>query len=138
MNKTILSILAVGMASAMSIQAEPIFVLTSGNRLLTVDSATPGTVTKTVPITGLQSGETLLGMDFRPATGQLYALGSTARIYLIDENTGVATVSSTLAADPADTTAPFAGLDGTRFGFDFNPTVDRLRVVSDTDQSLRM
>jgi hypothetical protein len=77
-------------------------------------------------------------MDFRPASGQLYALGSTARIYLIDENTGVATVSSTLAADPADTTAPFAGLDGTRFGFDFNPTVDRLRVVSDTDQSLRI
>jgi hypothetical protein len=43
-----------------------------------------------------------------------------------------------LTADPADTTAPFAGLDGTRFGFDFNPTVDRLRVVSNTDQSLRI
>ncbi|HSH39750.1 MAG TPA: DUF4394 domain-containing protein [Chthoniobacterales bacterium] len=138
MKKTILSLIAVGMASAMPLQAEPIFVLTSGNRLLTVDSATPGTVTKTVQITGLQSGETLLGMDFRPATGQLYALGSTARIYLVDENTGVATVSSTLTADPADTTAPFAGLNGTRFGVDFNPVPDRLRVVSDTDQSLRI
>ena len=138
MNKTILSLLAVGMASTMSVQAEPIIVLTSGNRLLTVDSATPGTVTRTVQITGLQSGETLLGMDFRPATGQLYALGSTARIYLVDENTGVATVSSTLTADAADTTAPFAGLNGTRFGVDFNPVPDRLRVVSDTDQSLRI
>jgi hypothetical protein len=95
-------------------------------------------VTKTVSITGLQAGETLLGMDFRPATGRLHALGSTARIYVIDENTGVATVSATLTADPADTTAPFAGLSGTRFGFDFNPVVDRLRVVSDTDQNLRI
>lgn len=136
--KTILTLSAFAMTTAISLQAEPIYVLTSGNRLLTVDSATPGTVTKTVPITGLQSGETLLGMDFRPATGQLYALGSTARIYLVDENTGVATVSSTLSADPADTTAPFAGLDGTRFGVDFNPVPDRLRVVSDTDQSLRI
>jgi hypothetical protein len=138
MTKTILSLVALGMLAATSLQAEPIFVLTSGNRLLTVDSATPGTVTKTVQITGLQSGETLLGMDFRPATGQLYALGSTARIYVIDENTGVATVSATLTADPADTTAPFAGLDGTRFGVDFNPVPDRLRVVSNTDQSLRI
>ncbi len=138
MNKTISSLIAIAMAYAIPAQAEPIFVLTSGNRLLTVDSATPGTVTKTVPITGLQSGETLLGMDFRPATGQLYALGSTARIYVIDENTGVATVSSTLTADPADMSAPFAGLSGTRFGFDFNPAVDRLRVVSDADQSLRI
>lgn len=136
--KTILTVIAVGIASAMSLQAEPIFVLTSGNRLLTVDSATPGTVTKTVQITGLQSGETLLGMDFRPATGQLYALGSTARIYLVDENTGVARVSSTLTADSTDSTAPFAGLDGTRFGVDFNPVPDRMRVVSDTDQSLRI
>ncbi|CAA9230108.1 MAG: hypothetical protein AVDCRST_MAG42-1081 [uncultured Chthoniobacterales bacterium] len=136
--KTLLTLSAFAMTSAMSLQAEPIYVLTSGNRLLTVDSATPGTVTKNVQITGLQSGETLHGMDFRPATGQLYALGSTARIYLIDENTGVATVSSTLTADAADMTAPFAGLDGTRFGVDFNPVPDRLRVVSDTDQSLRI
>ena len=136
--KTILTLIAFGIGTAMSLHAEPIFVLTSGNRLLTVDSATPGTVTKTVPITGLQSGETLLGMDFRPATGQLYALGSTARIYVIDENTGVARVSSTLTADPADSSAPFTGLSGTRFGFDFNPVVDRLRVVSDADQSLRI
>ncbi len=136
--KTILTVIAIIIGTAMSHHAEPILVLNSGNRLLTVDSASPGTVTKTVQITGLQSGETLLGMDFRPATGQLYALGSTARIYLIDENTGVATVSSTLTADSTDTTAPFAGLDGTRFGVDFNPVPDRLRVVSNTDQSLRI
>ena len=29
-------------------------------------------------------------------------------------------------------------LSGTAFGFDFNPTVDRIRVVSDTGQNLRL
>lgn len=137
MKKLTFSLLACG-AVFTSAQAEPITVLTSGNRLLTVDSATPGTVTRTVTVTGLQSGETLLGMDYRPATGGLYALGSTARIYEINPETGTATVSSTLTADPADTTAPFGGLSGTRFGVDFNPVPDRLRVVSDTDQNLRI
>jgi len=36
-------------------------------------------------------------------------------------------------------TAPFAPpLDGGSFGFDFNPTVDRIRVVSLTRQNLRL
>lgn len=137
MKKTFISLIIAG-ASATLLQAEPITVLTSGNRLLTVDSATPGTVTRTVAITGLIGGDTLLGMDFRPATAGLYALGSGGRVYLINANTGVATVASTLVADPADATAPFTALVGTRFGVDFNPVPDRLRVVSDADQSLRI
>lgn len=129
---------AVLTAAALSLSAEPITVLTSGNRLLTVDSATPGTVMKTVPITGLTAGDTILGMDNRPATGALIALGSGGRLYSIDANSGVATLASTLAADPTDPSAPFTALDGTRFGVDFNPAVDRLRVVSDADQNLRI
>ena len=36
-------------------------------------------------------------------------------------------------------TAPFTTLlSGTSFGFDFNPTVDRIRVVSNTGQNLRL
>ena len=31
--------------------------------------------TSTVTVTGLQAGETLKGIDFRPATGQLYGFG---------------------------------------------------------------
>jgi hypothetical protein len=49
-----------------------------------------------------------------------------------------ATLASTLAADAADTTNPFAGLTGNAFGVDFNPVADRLRVVSDAGQSLRI
>ena len=43
-----------------------------------------------------------------------------------------------LAADSTDTTIRSRALDGTDFGVDFNPVVDRLRVVSNTGQNLRI
>ena len=81
-------------------------------------------------ITGLQAGENILGIDMRPATGQLYALGSTSRLYAINMSSGGATMVGLL---PLTTL-----LSGTSFGFDFNPTVDRIRVISNTGQNLRL
>jgi hypothetical protein len=52
--------------------------------------------------------------------------------------TGAATLKATLAADPADVTAPFTALAGTVFSVDFNPQADRLRVISDNGQNLRI
>ncbi|WP_251373876.1 DUF4394 domain-containing protein [Janthinobacterium sp. JC611] len=115
-----------------------VFVLTASNKLLSFDRATPGTIRSTATITGLQAGENLLGIDFRPADGQLYGVGSTGRLYTLNGGTGVATLKASLAADAADTTAPFTALAGTQFGVDFNPVADRLRIVSDTGQSLRI
>ena len=115
-----------------------VFVLTASNRLLSFDRAAPGTIRSTVAVTGLQAGENLLGIDFRPADGQLYGVGSTGRLYTLNGGTGVATVKASLAADAADTTAPYTALAGTAFGVDFNPVADRLRIVSNTGQSLRI
>jgi hypothetical protein len=109
--------------------AELIYAVSSTNGLLSFDSATPGT-TSSVAITGLQSGENILGIDLRPATGQLYALGSTSRLYTINPATGAATQVGSGTFTPA--------LSGTAFGFDFNPTVDRIRVVSDANQNFRL
>jgi hypothetical protein len=67
--------------------AETIYAVTSTNLLLTFDSATPGTAAS-VAITGLQAGENVVGIDLRPATGQLYALGSTSRLYTINPGDG--------------------------------------------------
>ena len=107
-----------------------LIVLTNAqNQLLTIDSATPGTVQSTVGITGLQGGESILGIDFRPASGLLYGLGSTSRLYTINTATGVATQ---VGASGAFT------LSGTSFGFDFNPTVDRIRVISNLGQNIRL
>ncbi|MDZ5633886.1 DUF4394 domain-containing protein [Janthinobacterium sp. GMG1] len=118
--------------------AGDVFVLTASNKLLSFDRATPVTIRTTASVTGLQAGENLLGIDFRPADGQLYGVGSTGRIYTLNGVTGAATVKVTLAADAADATAPYTALAGTEFGVDFNPVADRLRIVSNTGQSLRI
>lgn len=86
------------------------------------------TITK--PITGLQAGENVLGLDFRPVNGQLYALGSTSRIYTINASSGAATAVSAVPFVPL--------LSGNIFGVDFNPSADALRVISNTGQNLRI
>jgi hypothetical protein len=105
------------------------YAVTATNKLLSFSTATPGAIISTVAITGLQSGDSVVGIDFRPATGQLYAMGSLSNLYTINPQTGVASQIGTTFS-PA--------LTGTSFGFDFNPTVDRIRVVSDAEQNLRL
>jgi hypothetical protein len=112
--------------------------LTDDARLLAFKPATPGTIETNVAISGLAGGETLLGIDFRPKDGLLYGITSTARIVTIDPATGLASVKATLAADAADLSAPYAGITGTAFAVDFNPVADRLRVIGNTGQSLRI
>ena len=127
--------------------AELIIGLTTQNALISFDSATPSTVSST-GITGLTAGDVLRGIDRRPSLGAndgtLYGFATAGagvgRLYTINTTTGVATFASTLAPDPADTTAPFpfTTISGTSFGIDFNPTVDRLRVTSNSGQNLRI
>lgn len=106
------------------------FAIGSSNNLLGFNVSAPNKVNSDKPITGLQTGEAILAIDIRPATGQLYGLGSTSRLYMIDKTTAVATVVGTSAFTPA--------LSGATFGFDFNPSVDRIRVISNTKQNLRL
>jgi len=115
-----------------------VVALTVSNRLISFDRAAPATIRTNVLVTGLQSGENLVGIDMRPVDGMLYGVGSTGRLYTLDPVTGAATNKSRLAADAADTTDAFTALAGTNFGVDFNPMADRLRIVSNTGQSLRI
>jgi len=108
----------------------PFYALEDGVRLTAFSAGNPETPASAAAITGLQTGETLLAIDFRPATGQLYGLGSTSRLYVIDPKSGVARQVGTGPFTPA--------LAGTLAGFDFNPTVDRIRVVTNTGQNLRL
>ena len=119
--------------------APRVTALTEGNRLASFDPAAPATLAASVPISGLVSGESVLGIDFRPANGKLYALTSTARLLTLDPDTGASTVVATLSADAADTTLPYTGLgNAARFTVDFNPVADRLRVINDTGLNLRI
>ncbi|HYE20070.1 MAG TPA: DUF4394 domain-containing protein [Tepidisphaeraceae bacterium] len=90
------------------------------DKLLTFDSATPGTVTDLGFITGLGNLQYLAGIDFRPATGELYGLGYTGSVYKIDINTLAATNQGFIAGSPTS---------WVNAGFDFNPTVDLIRVT---------
>ncbi|MCS7025844.1 MAG: DUF4394 domain-containing protein [Bryobacteraceae bacterium] len=111
-------------------RAEKLYAIDSRAVLVSFDSNRPALALSMAVVRGLQPGETVLGLDFRPANGRLYALGSTSRIYIIDPGTGAATAISSAPFLPA--------LNGTKFGFDFNPTVDRIRIVSNTGQNLRV
>lgn len=107
-----------------------------GNKLATFQLSAPGTYTATVTITGLATGQELAGIDARPNTGQLFALGyapSTRliQLYTLDPATGVLTaVGSGLNIA--------AGTNSARIGFDFNPTVDRIRVTASNSVNLRL
>lgn len=103
-----------------------IFGVTTTNQLIRFESETPDEVTTIGAISGLQTGENILGIDFRPVNEQLYALGSSNRLYTINLTNGAATFVSTLSVP----------LNGNSFGVDFNPVTDRLRITSDVDQNL--
>jgi hypothetical protein len=112
--------------------------LTDANALVRFDTTAVGTVTSPIAITGLLTGEAVLGVDFRAETGVLYGVTSEDRLVTINTATGAATLVANLTADPSDLSDPFVGLEGTSFGVDFNPVVDRLRVTSNLDQNLRI
>lgn len=124
---TLCALVVPGLARA----GEEIFAVTVSNQLINFNSDSPWFYSSR-PITGMSPGEQALGIDFRPAppSGRLYVLGSTSRLYRIDDAfTGVAVpVGGTLSTP----------LNGTNFGFDFNPTVDRIRVISDAGQNMRL
>lgn len=90
----------------------------------------PGSKTAAVSkaITGLQSGEKILGIDMRPANGQVYALGSSNRLYTINLGNGALTQVGSGTFSTA--------LSGTSFGFDFSAQEDKIRVISNTRQNL--
>lgn len=126
-----LAFLLVWMAPSASAQmvGGRVFAVTTGENLVSFNRDNPGRILSSVPITGTRPGESMVGIDHRPATGGLYGIGSTSQVYMINRATGVATPVG----------APFTpALVGTAFGVDFNPTVDRIRVVSNNEQNLRI
>ena len=107
-----------------------IYAVDSSNpqNLLRFDSATPGTIQDSSPITGLQPNETIQGIDYRTTNTALYALGSTSRLYTINRFNGVAT--------PVGGPLPFS-VTGI-IGFEHDPTSVDFRVVSIDKKNIRL
>ena len=105
------------------------YALTSSNQLVHYLSGNPLVEVSVATITGLAMGERLLAIDFRPATGQLYGVSTASKLYTINLTTSVATAVG----------AGFTPMiNGAQVGFDFNPTVDRIRLVTSAGQNLRL
>ena len=131
---------ALGLALAAGAVRAPAATLygvpSAGNFLVRFDSEAPSVMTAAAIITGLQAGERIVGIAFRPRTGQLYGIGitpgatDTVRVYWLDPLTGAATLL------PGSTS--FTVTAGAVYGVAFNPTVDRIRVVNSSDENFRV
>ena len=77
----------IGSASA----AETFWGLTTAHTLVRFSSDAPGTILKTLPITGLAGGEHLVGIDVEFPEGTLVGVSNTGRVYSINRFTGAVT-----------------------------------------------
>jgi hypothetical protein len=110
-----------------------VLALTSDQRLVCFRRFTPGVARTVGTVKNLQTDTALVGIDYRPADARLYGVGNQGGIYTVDPNTAQASLVSRINVNGA----PLA-LSGVSFGVDFNPAADRLRIVSDTGQNLRV
>jgi hypothetical protein len=107
------------------------YATNSANKLLKFSSDNPRKL-RSKQITGLPMGVSIKGIDFRPASGDLYALGSDRVVYRLNPMTAIA-VPEGKSFDLMPSI-----LSGNFNGFDFNPTVDKIRVTSDAADNLRL
>jgi hypothetical protein len=121
-----LALLAPAAASA----AEQFAGLTDDGQLLYFRSDSPGNLQGAVSVTGLQTGETLLGISWVPSVGRLYGLGSTNRIYTINTITGAAIALTNIPFTPP--------LNGTTFAFGIDAQSQQARSYSSSSQNLRI
>ena len=133
---------AAAIAGAWPANAQTVFVLTTDGKLATTTVTNPGLVSTALTITGVNANDTLVAIDVRPQNQNLYALGvnavaDTVQLYLLSPVTGFAV--------PIGSAAGFVGSGGSAVDFpttgwdiDFNPAVDRLRVVTSSGLSFRM
>jgi hypothetical protein len=115
-------------APVATLRAETLAATLPNGDVVLFDSATPTTFAYTKPVIGIPAGETVRGLDRRPLTRSLFVLTSANAVYEIDTNTGFAGRRGAFTP----------GLTGSGFGVDFNPTVDRIRVVSNADENVRL
>jgi hypothetical protein len=106
------------------------FLIDSKNELLALNTGTPSLVLSKNKVTGLVSKkEHLVGIDFRPADGTLWAFSDAGQLYTINPSSAVATAVGSPSTVPLE--------KKTSYGFDFNPVADRIRVTNTAQQNLR-
>ncbi len=142
---TCLGLIALGLSTGAARAQTAYGLLTASatdQRLVTFEVTAPGTFTAATPITGLGPGQTLVGLDSRPNTGEVFALGynqatTQAQLYTVNMGSGALTTVGSALTLNLGTNAASPG-DVRRVGFDFNPTVDRIRVTGANNSNFRL
>lgn len=98
-----------------------------GSSLIRFQSDNPSNVSVVANFGGAASF--LDALDFRPGTNQLYGyLDATDSFYTVNINTGQLSIASNGASGAPTNTF--------QLGMDFNPTIDRARIVTDSAQNI--
>jgi hypothetical protein len=118
--------------AAPALAGEALLGVTQGPavEMVRLDTAAPQAPVTRAPVAGLLAGESIEAVDQRPATGQVFALTTINRVLLLDPATGA-------LSQPGLPLEPALFAAGQAAGIDFNPTVDRLRLVNAADDDLR-
>ncbi len=99
-----------------------------GTRIDVYMAQSPESVSRSLTISGLAGNEQIVAIDFRPANGGLYGITNTGQLYTINKTSGAATKVGTAPVNLTDAIVTF----------DFNPTVDRIRLMSGSGQNFRL
>ncbi|MET0951887.1 MAG: DUF4394 domain-containing protein [Aeromicrobium sp.] len=123
-------------SSAAPSTAAAIALSDDGKFLRTFSLATPSSDKLLGRIDGLDAATPsgtadtrLVGIDFRVQNKNYYGVGDQGGIYTVTSKGNAVRVSQL--------TVPLSAEPNARFGVDFNPAADRLRVISSTGQNLR-
>ncbi|HEV2801213.1 MAG TPA: DUF4394 domain-containing protein [Pyrinomonadaceae bacterium] len=117
----------------------PMIALTKTNKLLRFQSDTPGRTNRTLSITGLPTGESIVDIDVNYINDyyldylDLYGLSDAARLYRIRITPGEAFAVAT----PVSTASLLNPEAGDAYSFDFHPRDGHLRIVTATTRENR-
>ena len=119
--------------------------LYAGNKIISFNKALPAYPKAPVNLSGVEPGDIISSIDRRPMNNLLYGIGynptsGTVRLYCINSLNGVATAVGPLGSFVDGSGNPTRiGVDAaTKLEIDFDPTSDRLRVVTSNGQNFRI
>lgn len=119
---------AAAQVTGLTLPSATIYALNLDNVIF---SMAPGATSFTRLVRARGVDGALIGIDFRPADGSLYALSDLGKLYTIDLTTGTTLGTATLVST---LTTRFSG--GVQSLMDFNPVVNAVRLIGSNDQNL--
>ncbi len=131
MKKILLSVaVAAGLMIPGASKAQMLYGITTSNSIFTMANAsTPGTISGPYAVSGVATGQTLVGIDSRPSTGDLYALGYDS-VAIMAQLYKITTSGTTYTA-----TAVGSATSGVNLGVTNNAAFD---FISSTSNQIRI